>query len=281
MNKFFRNTLLVLTLTTSFSSSINANQDIQKPKTTKVVKKLRELLVTKAAPLSLACIYFSTFSSQEIKGNFKEQLEPKNLLKNFSTQFISYLLATIMHEVGHAITAKMFNNSPVNIHVGTNDTNKKAILCAKYFSINGFNHREGYSVLTLSRQIDTKKYAAIYLAGGMFGVLSSFLTCALTKKIDSTESNQNVFFNSIALEQLINAFLPISENSDATKIYKKSFNLSDKTINIASDVRLFLNLLGEFYLSHKETFCSQTNILDKFFMMIINNCLKGFFRFHV
>ena len=276
MNKFFCNTILILTLTAPLSNTLIANQNIQKPKTTKVVKKLSELLITKAAPLTLACAYFSTFSSQEIKENFKEQLEPKNLLKNFTKQFLSYLFATIMHEIGHAITAKFLNNSPVNIHVGTNDTSKKVILGTNFFSVNGFNHREAYSVLRLSRQIDTKKYAAIYLAGGMFGILSSFLTMALIN-----EKNQNIFLNSIVLEQLINAFLPISENSDAAKIYKKYFNLSDKAINIASDIRFFLNLLGEFYLSHKEAFCSQTNILDNFSMMIINSCLKGFFRFHV
>jgi hypothetical protein len=58
--------------------------------------------------MSIALSYFSQFSSIQTQKKIKEQFQPKNLLKNFAIQYSSYLFATLMHELGHALFANFF-----------------------------------------------------------------------------------------------------------------------------------------------------------------------------
>jgi len=272
-----------------------------------LIESFNDFLVNKAIPIGIALSYFYFFSDEKTQIKLQKQLTPNNLFKNFLQQYSLHLMAMIIHELGHALAAKILNNNPIQINIGSN---KKRV---PFFhlgplSINGINPNEGYSkfktpyqnlktILKITKEknvdldkekltellkLDKKKYAEIYLSGGIFSFLIfGFLKTFLTINNQSDDQNRiNATLNSILLEQAFNALIPLSENSDAAKIWKNCLNLSDNIIETVSVLEPFIYRLVQFCLLHPNS-SVQTNILDKIALLEINLSLKGFLRFDI
>ncbi len=290
MKKFLHSTifrLLLIWLPFCSANTVFANQSCQPDQTNtqKYFEKFGDLLLDaliEAGPEAIASLYFCLFSNHEVKETLKNQLYPKALLINFATQFSSHLIATIAHEVGHAIMAKILvNKTPREIHIGANSAKKRrSIFSAKLLKIDGLNPTQAYSTLKPSANTNKTKYAAIYLAGGICAILIHYLENAIKKPF--TEENKEIItFDPVVLEQLTNAFLPISQTSDAARVWKKCLNFSEKTINIGTYFQYLFYKISDFYITHKQTSCNQATMLDKLMLTLINSRVKGFLRFNV
>lgn len=88
---------------------------------------------------------FLSFSADEqSKHMLHEQIQYKNIIKNFLSNYGEMFIATICHEFGHAITSKILNGDPIDIHVGANSTDGSPILNLGFLSIDGLDARKGY-----------------------------------------------------------------------------------------------------------------------------------------
>jgi len=84
--------------------------------------------------------------NQATKESLKIQLRPKNLLKNVAYEYTTHLSSTFFHELGHALAAKYFFDSPINIHLGNSErTQSKPLISLPGISIDGFDPTIGHS----------------------------------------------------------------------------------------------------------------------------------------
>ena len=236
-------------------------------------------IAVKATPIIISSCYFLTLASDEVKLSLKNQLQPKNLLKNLFQQILFNLLAKIAHEFGHGLTAKLLNNSPINIQLGNPE--EFQILNTEFLKINGLNLKNGSCKIQCDKaklRISTKEkleYGSIHLNGAVFGI-------AFIKVLEFIlKEKNNIHIDPIVLEHAFHASIPISQNSDASKIYKNCFNVSDKAIDQLITIYRVLYCISEFYLANKQAKCFNANFLDKFFISFLNIPIKQFLRFHV
>ncbi len=270
MNTTIKKLTIIITLLFTFSG--NANPTDKK-------NNYFNNIAIKTIPIIISSSYFLSLSSKAVKHSLKNQLQPENLLINLIQQILFNLLAKIAHEFGHGLTAKLLNNNPIRILLGKPE--EFQILNTKLLKINGLNLKNGYCKTQYNKKAlrtsakEKLKYGLIYFNGAIFGILSMKILERILK------DKNNIHIDPIILENIFHGLIPISQNSDATKIYTKCFNISNKTIDQLIQIYPLLYIAAELYLSHKQSKCFDVNFLDKFFLTIINLSTKNFLRFHV
>lgn len=286
MNLLKKTILKILFFSLFFTKIVFANPGIQEAKKTtpNISEQIGNFVIYKGIPISIAIFYLCLIAQKEVQEDFQDQLKPKILFKNFSKEFLSYLFATVFHELSHAICAKIFTQSPIDIALG-GSTKNPPFLSSKYLKINGLNPREG----SCSFSFDTKfpeqnklKYALIYLSGGIAGAIASILLSLIITSLEKKPINaKTILVNPLLFEQLTNAIIPLSKDSDAAMIWKNIFHFSEKTIKNAYKIQSFLYVLLDYYIAHTQTECASANSVDKAFITLLNLNTKGCFRFHV
>jgi len=87
---------------------------------------------------------------------------------------------TVLHELGHALVAKLFYGSPVKISIGASPESKsKPMLQGGGFKLRGFYPLTAYASVKAPMSGAPLKRAAIFLAGPMIGSLTSLVTYKL------------------------------------------------------------------------------------------------------
>lgn len=91
---------------------------------------------------------------------------------------------TAIHELGHAITAKIIYGAPINLVLGTTPQDyTRSYLQLGGIKLGGFNPATGYAYTGI-HPYEPLKEAAICAAGPICGTLSSILAYKLLKKYD-------------------------------------------------------------------------------------------------
>lgn len=96
-----------------------------------------------------------------------EQAHPTKLIKNFVHEYGSYALVTFFHELGHALAAKIINNNPIAVHLGSNDPAAKPLISLPGISIDGLQPNQGYSEYSrfaVHKTAITQKFTDLLLA---------------------------------------------------------------------------------------------------------------------
>jgi len=128
------------------NSSTQTQQDLNVPETkseklAKIFTKYRRII------MGCYCLGFLYLDkNQTVKDALNEQLQPKNLLKNFAYEYSTHLYATFFHELGHALAAKALgSDSPLNVHIGSNADNpgQKSLFSCAGISIDGLEPSQG------------------------------------------------------------------------------------------------------------------------------------------
>lgn len=244
----------------------------------KTQKTIQRFVISTAIPIAISALYFYLASTPRVKLALKQQLKPKNLLKNFVQEIIFNLIAKIGHEFGHALTAKFLNNIPIQVQIG-HPTDFK-IWDTDFLKVNGLYLKDAYSKIEVNKtklkdSLKEKiKYGLIYSNGGLSGALSMLALKGILNK-------KNIHTDPIILQNILNILIPLTKDNDASKIYNNCFNVPEKITQKISSLYLSFYFLMEFYLANKQARYLEADVLDKFFITIINLCTKYFFRFHV
>jgi len=93
----------------------------------------------------LICELLAISADEDSKRILNEQYKGYNLLKNIANNYGSQCIATLCHELGHALAAKAINGDSINIHLGSNSDSSNSMLTFGGISIDGFDPRKGYS----------------------------------------------------------------------------------------------------------------------------------------
>lgn len=135
---------------------------------------------------------------------------------------------TSVHELGHAVTAKIFNGTPINLTLGASPAQSgKPYLQIGGFKLAGFNPATGYARCGYSDH--PLKNAAIYAAGPICGALSSTLAYALLRKHDGLYLTKaaalyGIFNHTIGIAGISGLWTPGSDAARFVKSMKQYFN---------------------------------------------------------
>ena len=252
----------------------------------------------------LVTYYFA--ANEQAQKTLEKQFHPKKLAINFTKEYLTHFLVSFSHELGHALMAKFLNGDPIDIHLGKNShKNQSAILASKHISLDGLCPTTGYSLYTIpyeddGKKINKKKHASILLAGGISGILTSYIIKIVThffKNIDKSNNSwgdlflssckKAFVFDHFFVEQLFSMLVPFQINdqvcNDAGKLYAQCMGIPNSYLKNVSNIAPFLDIASEFYLAHKESKHpgNAQLLLSKFLMAFINYQLRGFLRFYV
>lgn len=154
----------------------------------------------------------------------------------------------IIHELGHACTAKLLNGDPINIHLGAKPEEVPPTIwnCHKTnLSIHSYNCNSGFSLFSQKNRVP------IFLAGPLAGMATSLY---MFKKVLEYIKDPNVVISSLAVIAsfyVICAFevdaLSITpfdekESNDGQQLWK-NLGLSEKYLSQAREVALLINFV--------------------------------------
>jgi len=184
-------------------------------------------------------------TSMQNYGMYKPKQRPIN--RNDILQLVKSIIffpdscSVIFHELGHALVAKFLNNSPIDIHIGT-DIYKQLdyLLKCRVLTAHSFNLSSGAYAQTF-KQASITRNILVTLGGPIFGIITLLLLKKIINKLYN-KYNQNKYIkyscawynnmcNSYIIFQVLNGFAPVLGNtSDGYNIWK-DLGVSEKQLN--------------------------------------------------
>jgi hypothetical protein len=229
---------------------------------------------------SLALIFWIT-APQSTRDRLATQLHPINLICNMVTQYTSHMSTTCAHEMGHALAYKILMELSSTIHLGASTPAKSLVQCGP-LHIDGLDPNKGHTDLIITKEWITQqlrspqrtKQALCLLAGGLAGILGHYLICHATKK--------PIKFDSITINQLINALIPITSTSDGTKLWRDCIRTTPQLINLVMQIVPYLAIAGELYCTSTDPHTSDNAAAHSIFLIgLINYFLRGYVHFYI
>lgn len=109
-------------------------------------------------------------------------------IKGAQDLVLAYLLGmslTAIHELGHAIIAKILCGAPIQLTLGASPRSNQSYVQMGGITLGGFNPTTGYASIGYNPSAGSPlKEAAIYAAGPVFGALSSLGAYLLLRNYD-------------------------------------------------------------------------------------------------
>lgn len=138
---------------------------------------------------------------------------------------------TAIHELGHALTSKMFYGTPIDLTLGSTPYDyNKPYLQVGGIKLGGFNPATGYAQIDY-REGDHLKQAAIGLAGPVCGALASWCAYKLLKKkypnnfyLSKTVALYGLFNHTLGVAGLAGIYCPGSDGARIAQRLSKYFN---------------------------------------------------------
>ncbi len=245
----------------------------------------------------------------DVKQRFIKQLQPAHLLCNGALQYLTWSLATLAHEEGHALADKMLFNATSSIHLGT-DTPAKPWLTVGNISIEGFRPYLGYQHSSLvDQQVamvtalitgktvppnqpinQTKNKCAIKLmAGGIVGALVYQLVKGIRHGAFSSDASRALYNkllspDPITFHHLVQAFIPLDTDSDAAKVWRECLQVPEEYIQAVLDLEIGpgLDIAGEIYCACRGADPTiNAPVHSKVLIGIINYMCRGYAKFSI
>ncbi len=261
----------------STNASLSSFQDSIEQKDTAKTINFGESIHLFGAVLSLAnlCLLKAiTKKNKKFSEMLDQQLTKENILKNFAYNYTTRLNATFFHELGHALASKIFTGNPIDIHIGS-ASKQSALIKTKQFSFNPLLPMRGQAQVILPKQ--KAQRVITLLAGGLTGCLGHFLYKTIAylyqKKVSGKASVHPLSFDYIYRRELANAFIPLSETSDAARMYQL-FGFNDQFKILAA-----ITYTTEYILTAKNIAKKYSLPFDEAAMFtMVNAGLEGYFQ---
>jgi len=145
-------------------------------------------------------------------------------VKNIALAYIATLAITTIHELGHAVTAKVLFNSPIDITLGSSQVTSKVYLQCGGIKLAGFNPTAGYT--RIKGTTNSLRNIAVLSAGPLSGLAASTATYALIKNKPQLYLLKLATAFNIITESLLNGvigaiYYPESDGGQILSEYKK------------------------------------------------------------
>jgi hypothetical protein len=210
-------------------------------------------IIKQHAPKIIAGFFYLKLAEHLAKKN----IPPSIIAKNIIGHYCATLLTTLAHECGHALVEKILYNSNIDIHIGSNTTNKEISLFSG-ITLEGFCPDKGFVVLQKKTKRSSLKDAIVLLAGSFFGIFINIIMCLAHYYWDKKRSPQQPYkvsalFYKLIFFQLLEILIPIvietkGKQNDAYKFYKNCLNISDKNIQWLGEIAE-LSMIGAIIIS--------------------------------
>lgn len=251
-------------------------------------------LVSLACNHVLTVIAFELFillASTQAQKVILEQLTPQNITTTAAHEYLTHLITTIIHEGGHAATAAALTGASPTINLGSASNTKPLISLGKV-NITGINPATGLTTFKIPQNTSAEKKAAIFLAGGISGIIGHYLIkilYALEQKEGSPKAIDRIASASgpdtILFEQLAMMLLPYESEtgckSDGAKVMETCIGMPKTITKKVTPFAPLLEIFAQFYLVDCEKQNKAVTPIDEFLVALINYQLRGYFRFHL
>jgi hypothetical protein len=132
------------------SSIVEQGLEKSEPSPTKEKKEVASILESDLVVKAIFTLFFSEILMFSATENEQEtllkQLTPQALATNLLHTYSSNFIATLAHELGHALAAKLLNGDPIDVHLGANSSyTGKPMLKIGGICIDGISPIKGYA----------------------------------------------------------------------------------------------------------------------------------------
>lgn len=249
---------------------------------------LRPPRVTTLLLLTIAAELLALVASDAAQQKVLEQLAPTKLLKNFVCEYSSHAATTFLHELGHAIAARLLTRHRATIHLGSYEK-KKPFINLGTIKIDGLDPMAGVTTGISPFGQCSMDTAGILLAGGCTAIVCHwFIKFLLILTKNWLSGDQRSLCNAFAIdpivaEQLITMLWPLKVTetslSDGGKLWQSCLGVNPKVINIASAGAPAVELAAEVALAYNMAEGQQPSAIDLLIIAFINQQLRGYLRF--
>ena len=175
----------------------------------------------KLLKILLITVFFSAFNTTAVQCN-EGNIFSKSL-KYLMLVYASIASSTLTHEFGHALSAKVLDGDPINVHFGTLNAYDKVLFKVKGLTAHSVNPFLGFAQFTTPDNLDSKKdkFKSIIkcINGPLFGILATVLQASLlgayVNKFPNAENreiinklNEYKYFETYIAGQALYGFTP-------------------------------------------------------------------------
>lgn len=284
--------ILITPATSTIPTQQTVSSDTQAPRQS-IIRPPRILtLILLAIATELFVMAASEPTQQKVLG----QLEPSSLLKNFAVEYATHANATLLHELGHTIAARLLTGQLMVVHLGSYE--KKPLLDLGPIKIDGLDPNAGLTANQIDLEqsssnqkgsLSTAKKALFLLAGGSTAITCHYLIKLLLASIsnlttkDQRPLNRIFTLDPILIEQLITMLWPlhVKENSlsDGGKLWQDCVGLDPQIVSTASAIAPAIEYAGEVALAYTTAKGQQPSAIDLLIIALLNQNLRGYLRF--
>ena len=151
-------------------------------------------------------------------------------IKDALCAFCIGIALTVLHELGHAVTAKLFHGSPINIVVGTHSFSRTPYATIGGIRFGGFNPAIGATRYSfLAEQYHPLKEATVAVAGPITGAIASSLAFIWLKNrkkmyLAKAAALFSLINHTVGVTGLGGIFFPKSDSSRVVQYIKEYLN---------------------------------------------------------